>query len=55
MGYTPPYKYTTDELKACALQDAETDLRCAIRDNMPTEYIDECRKRVDKLQRNRID
>lgn len=50
MGYTPPHTYTTDELRACELQDAETEFRCAVRDGMPAEYIEECRKRVDKLR-----
>ena len=46
MTYQPKQHYTPEELHNYELSDAETELKCAIRDNMPDEYIEQCRQNV---------
>jgi len=46
--YTKPHKYTDAELLEAQLFDDETDLRCAIRDGLPEDYIERCREKVVK-------
>jgi hypothetical protein len=47
--YSPPVKYTADELEAAKLADLETDLRCAYRDGLMV-YASELELEIDALK-----
>lgn len=46
--YTRPVKYTDEQLDAAAKADLETDLRCALRDNLP-EYAKKVQGLLDRV------
>jgi len=54
-GYQAPYHHSDRELVEAELADLEVDLRCAIRDNLPEDYIKQCKDKIDKLQRELSD
>ena len=46
--YTPPHKYSKDELLDASIADLETDIKCAKRDGLD-EYAKECEAKLEAL------
>jgi hypothetical protein len=42
--------YTEKQLLAFELQDQETELKCAIRDNLPESYIKQVEQKIISLK-----
>jgi hypothetical protein len=42
--------YTEKQLLAFELQDQETELKCAIRDGLPVDYIEEVEQKIISLK-----
>jgi hypothetical protein len=50
MSYQPPKKYTEVDLIEHALADLKTDLKCALRDNMPLYYTSNLKKKIIAME-----
>jgi len=47
--YSPPVKYTPEQLLDFEILDLETDIRCALKDKL-LDYAEECQKKLEELK-----